>query len=200
MFKKNLPSADVSLEEAPASDLSLLAGLIERSLAGDAGAMQALYERYKRPLFGLAYRYALDHATAEDLLQDIFMKIFAHLGDIKNVETFTAWAYRIALNTCYSHLRSRRGAAGRTVSLSDIEDCLAEPAAGDSAEDLRRPLEDAVQTLPEKLRSVFLLHDVQGFKHEEISVIMGWSVGTSKSQLFKARMRLRGLLRAKRAV
>ena len=200
MFKKDPFPVDSPMEETPASDLIVLSRLIERSLAGDAGAMQALYDRYKRSFFGLACRYASDYAAAEDLLQDIFLKIFTHLSEAKNIATFSAWAYRIALNTCYSHLRSRRGAAGQTVSLSDIEGCLADPAAECSAGDIRKPLEDALRTLPEKLRSVFLLHDVQGFKHEEISIMMGWSIGTSKSQLFKARRKLRDVLRAKRAV
>ena len=188
MFKKN--------QTAP--DSRELAGLIERSLAGDAGATQAIYELYKGQLFGLAFRFARDYATAEDLLQDIFLKVFSHLGDVKHAETFTAWVHRIALNTCYSHLRSRRGTAGRTVSLSEVEGCVTDPSAGERRHDLRKPLEDAVRALPEKLRGVFTLHDIQGFKHEEISAMMGWSVGTSKSQLFKARMRLRRSLSPKK--
>ena len=199
MLKKDQPDPDFPVNESCAAGSRDLSRLIERSLAGDAGAMQAIYERYKRPLFGLAFRFASDHATAEDLLQDIFLKIFSHLGDVKNPETFTAWVHRIALNTCYSHLRSRRGTVGRTVSLSDIEGWVTDPSSGERRYDLRKPLQDAIRTLPEKLRGVFTLHDIQGFKHEEISVMMGWSVGTSKSQLFKARMRLRRCLRPKKS-
>jgi RNA polymerase sigma-70 factor (ECF subfamily) len=177
-----------------ASALSL-SSLLKRSKAGDEGAMEQIYERYKRPLFNLAYRYTYDRTAAEDLLQEIFVKVFTHLEDVQKDETFVAWMYRIAVNTCFSFLRSRRSQAGQTIALSEIEGKKEEAVYDHHEESLARPLTEAIQELPEKLRAVFVLHDVQGFKHEEIAQTLGFTVGTSKSQLFKARMKLREFLK-----
>jgi RNA polymerase sigma-70 factor (ECF subfamily) len=174
-----------------------LAELIARGRTGDLTAMEEIYGRYKTALFHLASRYARDRATAEDLLQEIFIKVFTHLGDIDRVETFTAWVYRVALNTCYSYLRGARTEIEKSVPLDEIEGTLASGAADEAAGDFRKPLDEAIEQLPRRLKEIFLLHDVQGFKHEEIARLLGLSVGTSKSQLFKARLRLRGILKAK---
>jgi RNA polymerase sigma-70 factor (ECF subfamily) len=188
-------------EEAPGIPVArqepTLADLIERSRAGDAAAMERIYSRFKTALFNLAYRHTYNRATAEDLLQDIFIKVFTHLGNVKSAETFTGWVYRIALNTCYSHLLARRAEAEKTVPLDDVAGVLREGGDEKEAGDMRTPLEEAIGFLPARLRQVFLLHDVQGFKHEEIARMLGLAVGTSKSQLFKARLRIRGLLKAR---
>lgn len=171
-----------------------LAELIERGKAGETAAMEEIYRRFKSALFSLAYRYAADRATAEDLLQEIFIKVFTHLDNVKNPETFSGWIFRIGLNTCYSHLRSRRPEMEKGVPLENIEGTVRGAVEENPARDARRPLDDGIARLPEKLREIFLLHDVQGFKHEEIARLLGLSVGTSKSQLFKARLRLREYL------
>lgn len=171
--------------------------LIRRSLEGDTLAMEAIYLEYKRPVFNLAYRYTYDAAVAEDLLQEIFLKIFTHLKDVQRVETFVGWLYRIAINTCYSYLRQKRSKLQKTLSLSEIEGKMEEATYDSPHQEMKRQLDEAIKTLPKKLKSIFLLHDVQGFKHEEIARILGCSVGTSKSQLFKARMKLRQLLKNK---
>ncbi|MGB7296422.1 MAG: RNA polymerase sigma factor [Candidatus Aminicenantales bacterium] len=180
--------------------LATLSSLILRSQQGDERAMEEIYERYKKPLFNLAYRYTFDRVTAEDLLQDIFIKIFTHMKDVQKDATFVAWMYRIAVNTCYSFLRSRRSRNGKTLSLSEVEGKKEEAVYDGHEDSLAKPLDEALQGLPERLRSVFLLHDVQGYKHEEIARMLGVSVGTSKSQLFKARMRIRERLKEKKAL
>ena len=182
---------------APAHDA--LEDLIRRCQAGSSQAMEELYNRYKCALFNMAFRYTYDRATAEDLLQEIFIKVFTHLGDVRTTQTFTAWVYRIALNTCYSHLRGKRTELQKNVPLADVEGVLHAPADAETAHDVRRPLDEGIALLPEKLRQIFLLHDVQGFKHEEISRMLGLSTGTSKSQLFKARLRLRDFLLKRKA-
>ena len=195
----SLPKAgngDAALN-APAQDV--LAELIRRSQAGDGQAMEALYYRYKTALFNMAYRYTYDRATAEDLLQEIFIKVFTHIEDVRRTETFTGWIYRIALNTCYSHLRGKKIELQKNVPLADIEGALHAPGESESSNDVRRPLDEAIARLPEKLKEIFLLHDVQGFKHEEIARMLGLSVGTSKSQLFKARLKLRDFLTQRKA-
>jgi RNA polymerase sigma-70 factor (ECF subfamily) len=176
-----------------------LDALIRRGQAGDTQALEGLYYRYKTALFNMAYRYTYDRAAAEDLLQEIFIKIFTHLDRVRKTETFTGWVYRIALNTCYSYLRGKKAELQKNVPLADVEGILHAPAELESSNDVRKPLDEAIAGLPKKLKEIFLLHDVQGFKHEEIARMLGLSVGTSKSQLFKARLRLRDYLTRKKA-
>ena len=188
--------ADQALN-APREDS--LDDLIARGQDGDDLALEAIYYRYKTALFNMAYRYTYDRSTAEDLLQEIFIKVFTHLGDVRTTQTFTGWIYRIALNTCYSHLRGKRAELQKNVSLSDVEGTLHDAKESTSVRDVRKPLDDAIAGLPRKLKEIFLLHDVQGFKHEEIAGMLGLSVGTSKSQLFKARLRIREFLKERKA-
>lgn len=171
--------------------------LLEGARSGDEEVREALYDTYKARIFGLACRYTCDPVAAEDLLQDIFIKIFTHLDDVRDASTLSAWVYRISLNACYSHLRGKRIRSRTMVPLSAIEDGPAEATYDTHEAELRGPIEEALRELPARLRSVFTLHDVEGFKHEEISRILGCSVGTSKSQLFKARMKIRGRLKGK---
>ena len=179
---------------------SRLEDLIKRSREGDTLAMEAIYERYKRPIFNLVYRYTYNVAVAEDLLQDIFLKIFTHLKDLQTEKTFVGWLYRIAINTCYSYLRSMKTPLQKTIPLENVEKKIDKDASDIQANVLKKPLDDAIQNLPPKLKSVFLLHEVQGYKHREIAQMLGCSVGTSKSQLFKARMKLRQFLKNKQLI
>lgn len=171
--------------------------LIKRSREGDTQAMEALYEQYKRPLFNLVYRHTYNIEVAEDLIQEIFLKIFTHLQDVHSLDTFKGWAYRIALNTCYGYLRGKRSQLQATVSLSEVERQVKAESQEHQESMIKKPLDEAIQALPTKLRSTFLLHDAQGFKHEEIAQILGCAVGTSKSHLFKARMKIREYLKKK---
>ena len=184
--------------KGPDVSLSSLSGLVERSRAGESQAMEEIFEHYKGPLFSLIYRYTNNRQATEDLLQDVFIKVFTHIKDVQKMETFVAWVYRIALNACYSYLRTRQGRFRQAVSLSEVEGRREEAISNHDEESLERPLGEAIQELPEGLKTVLLLHDVQGFKHEEIAQILGFTVGTSKSQLFKARMRVREYLKKKR--
>ena len=196
----NSPMASAGDEHAPryAVPDTALALLLERSRAGDTTAMEAIYLRFKGAFYNLAYRYGGDRATAEDLLQDIFIKIFTHIEDVRSTEMFPGWAYRIALNSCYSHLREKKSKARQTVSLTDMGETIGLPGAERAESDLRKPLQDAIAGLPRRLKEIFLLHDVQGYKHEEIASMLRLSVGTSKSQLFKARLKVRDYLKARR--
>jgi RNA polymerase sigma-70 factor (ECF subfamily) len=171
--------------------------LVRCAAAGDVAAMETIYQQFKQPVFNLAYRYSSDRATAEDLLQDIFIKIFTHMGDVKDSGTFSAWIYRIALNQCYSFLREKKSRSQKTIPMAEIEGKLEEASYDDHERNIRKPLGEAIQALPARLRSVFVLHDVQGFKHREIARTLGCSVGTSKSQLFKARLKVRQYLKKK---
>ena len=169
--------------------------LLRRGQAGEAAALEELYGLYKARVFGLACRHTYDPVAAEDVLQDIFVLVFTHLGDVRDAATLSAWIYRISLNSCYSYLRGRRVRKRTMVPLSSVEGGLDEATRDDAGRaELRKAIESAAGVLPERLRRVFVLHDVEGFKHGEISRILGCTVGTSKSQLFKARMRIRKTL------
>ena len=199
--KKGIPAMDQGEEEQENSiefsNLPLLYDLIRRSREGDTLAMEAIYERYKQPIYNLAYRYTYNISVAEDLLQDIFLKIFTHLSDLKQEETFVAWLYRIAINTCYSYLRSIKGKLHKTISLNGLDGKIDDQASNTENKTLKKPLNEAIKSLSPKLKSIFLLHDFQGFTHREIARMLGCSLGTSKSQLFKARMKIRHYLKNK---
>jgi RNA polymerase sigma-70 factor (ECF subfamily) len=188
----------ISVMTQLSDDLSLPV-LVTRAADGDERALEAIYHRFKTPVFNLARRYTGSPAKAEDVLQDVFVTAFTHIGEVREAARFPGWLFRVAVNTSLAHLRSG-GVHGRAyIAIQDVEGSL--PAPGDVASELaaRRPLEQAIDVLPPKLKTVFLLHDVEGFKHEEIAGMLGCTVGTSKSNLFKARMKLRQCLTEKGA-
>jgi len=182
------------------ADKTRLEELVRRGREGDMAAMESIYGMFKGPVFGLVYRYAQNRATAEDLLQDVFLKVFGNMRNVRDAATFPGWVFRIAVNTAYSYLRQKRAQADKHVPLDDLDGRIEDKTSAPVEKDIRGPLEQAIQALAPRLRSVFLLHDVQGFKHEEIARTLGCAVGTSKSQLFKARIRVREFLRSKGAV
>ncbi len=172
---------------------AFLKELIERCRHGEVAALEAVYERFKTPLFNLVHRYTYNTEVAEDLLQEIFIKIFNHIQELREEENFVGWIYRIAVNTCFSYLRSRKSPLQKTVPLDKVEGKIYDETLS-GTRTLGKSLDEAIKSLPAKLKAVFLLHDVQGFKHEEIARMLSCSVGTSKSQLFKARMKIRSYL------
>lgn len=160
--------------------------IVKRCQDGDTGAMEAVYKGYKSSLFNLAYRFSRDHSAAEDLLQEIFIKVFTKIKKLRSPENLKSWMYRIAINTCINFTRKKRGS--KEVPLDQVENGYGHE---DANPHVRKDLEAAVCLLPPKQRSIFLLHDAQGFTHSEIADIMKLHQGTVKSQLFKARMKLR---------
>lgn len=170
---------------------------LERSRTGDTQAMGAIYDHFKSPLYGLAFRYTRNHTVAEDILQDIFVKVFSNLHTLDNDHTFVGWLYRIAVNTCLSYLRTHKRVYRKEVPLEDVEGYMTHKDSHRPEDMMNKTLEEAIQRLSPRLKSVFLLHDIQGFKHQEVAQILDCSVGTSKSQLFKARMKIREYLEKK---
>jgi RNA polymerase sigma-70 factor (ECF subfamily) len=168
-----------------------LVDVVRRCQDGDTQAMEMVYMGYKSPLFNLAYRFARDYSSSKDLLQDIFINIFINIDSLRAPEAFNSWLYRIAINTCISFVRQKRKA--NEVSLDEIENTH---FSEEVDHPMRQQLEQAVKILPIKQKTVFLLHDVQGFTHTEIAQMTQFSEGTSKSQLFKARMKIRDYLRS----
>ena len=134
-------------------------------------------------------------ADAEDLLQDIFLLAYRKLPDFRGDSAVGTWLYRLAMNRCLDHLKSRQTrASGATTPLD--EEVMQGPRRILDDGVKRLDLERAIARLPDGARAAFVLHDVEGFQHHEIAEILGISEGTSKSQLHKARLKLRALLQA----
>ena len=134
-------------------------------------------------------------ADAEDLLQEIFLLAYRKLPDFRGDSAVGTWLYRLAMNRCLDHLKSRQTRASAAAAPLD-ETVMAGAKSVNDGGVKRLDLERAISRLPEGARAAFLLHDVEGFQHQEIASILGISEGTSKSQVHKARLRLRAFLTA----
>lgn len=169
-----------------------------RCRRGELPAFEELYTRHSSRLYSIAYRMTGSAADAEDLLQDIFLQVYRRIDSFRGEAALGTWLHRLAVNACLDFLRSKQGRRQQaTDSLDDVDSV--EPVAHrswrpDTALD-RMDLERAVAQLPPSYKQAFLLHDVEGLEHHEVSEMLGIAVGTSKSLVHKARMRLRSLLR-----
>ena len=134
-------------------------------------------------------------ADAEDLLQEIFLLAYRKLPEFRGDSTVGTWLYRLAMNRCLDYLKSRHTRANSATTTLD-EEVMHGPVRISDGGFTRLDLERAITRLPEGARAAFLLHDVEGFQHHEIAAILGITEGTSKSQVHKARLKLRGLLTA----
>src|SRR5829696_1063333 len=170
--------------------------LVERCRQGELGAFEELYRQHSGRLFSLAVRMLGNQPDAEDQLQEIFLSAHRKLEGFRGEAALGTWLYRLATNQCLDYLRSR---AARSNQLTDaIDDELPLPDVGSRSIAERTvskmDLERAVAQLPEGARAAFVLHDVQGLEHREVAEALGIAEGTSKSQVHKARLRLRALL------
>lgn len=181
------------------------AAAIEKAKQGDAQAFHQLYEKHKRRVFSLCLRMTANTAEAEDLTQEAFLQLYRKIGTFRGESAFSTWLHRLSVNVVLMHLRKK---SLPVVSLEETTQVGEEDSAKKDfgAEDLalagsidRLQLQRAVDDLPPGYRTIFVLHDVEGYEHNEIASIVGCSIGNSKSQLHKARMKLRDLLRANRA-
>ncbi|HEX2190310.1 MAG TPA: sigma-70 family RNA polymerase sigma factor [Longimicrobiaceae bacterium] len=164
--------------------------LIESAKQGDGGAIQALYGLYSRRVYAIVRRLAGEDALAEDWAQETWIRALRALPAFRGDSRFSTWLHRIAVNTALHARRGRERRAGREEPLAD--EVVARPSGGDAV--LRLRLERAIARLPEGMRRVLVLHDVEGYTHEEIGEMLGIAPGTCKSQLFKARARMRQIL------
>jgi RNA polymerase sigma-70 factor, ECF subfamily len=161
----------------------------------DVPAFEELYRQHSTRLFNLAWRMCGTRADAEDLLQEIFLLAYRKLPAFRGDSSVGTWLYRLAMNRCLDHQKSRQARSSAATSVLDDETMPSRGIAADGG--IKRiDLERAIAQLPEGARAAFLLHDVEGFQHQEIAAILGISEGTSKSQVHKARLRLRALLTA----
>lgn len=174
--------------------------LASRIRSGDGAAFEELYQQHATRLYNLAYRMSGSAGDAEDLLQDVFLLAYRKLGSFRGESSLGTWLYRLAMNHCLDVLRSRQARMGQQTDSLDAETAF-EPAAAPSFGAVNRlDLERAIGQLPPACRAAFLLHDVEGFGHHEVGAILGISEGTSKSQVHKARLRIRSYLTQPRTV
>ena len=163
---------------------------IRRAQQGDAAAIRDLYRRYAPRVHAVVRRLAGDDQLAEDWAQEAWVRAFRALPTFRGDARFSTWLHRIAVNSALHGKRWRERRVSQEVSLPDAVE-----ASGRSDQVmLRLNLQRALDTLPEGMRQIMVLHDVEGYTHEEIGEQLGIAPGTSKSQLFKARARLRKLL------
>lgn len=180
--------------------------LVRRAQSGDEQAFAELFQQHKSRVYSVCLLMTKDVADAEDLTQEAFLQVFRTIGSFRGDAAFSTWLYRVAVNTVLMRLRRRKG--GVTVSLD-------EPVNADSSSlhrefgkrdpDLsgavdRLALRRAIDELPEGCRKIFSLHEVEGYQHHEIAELLDCSIGNSKSQLHKAKLKLRTLLFPKRRV
>jgi len=175
---------------------------IAKAQGGDAQSFEILYSLHKRRVYSLCLRMLGNVAEAEDLTQEAFLQLYRKIGTFRGDSAFSTWLHRLAVNVVLMHLRKKG------LPQVSLEETL-EPSQDDGPRkdigerDLvlsgsidRVALERAVENLPPGYRLVFVLHDVEGYEHNEIADMLSCSIGNSKSQLHKARMKLRDLLRS----
>jgi len=173
--------------------------LVERCRQGDLAAFEEVYRTHAGRLYSVAFRMLGNAADAEDLLQDIFLSAHRKLGSFRGESALGTWLYRLAVNLCLDYIRSRTGRAISITDPLDDETGLSDVGTRGLAERTvaKMDLERAMAQLPDGCRMAFVLHDIEGLEHREVAEAMGIAEGTSKSQVHKARLRLRAILSRK---
>ena len=168
---------------------------------GNAAAFERLYRLHSRRVYSLCLRMVGNTAEAEDLTQEAFLQLFRKIATFRGESAFSTWLHRLAVNVVLMKLRRKSGGETSLDQLTEPDEEVGGPRRDFGGPDLRLSgsldrvnLQRAVERLPPGYKAVFILHDVQGYEHNEIAGIMHCSIGNSKSQLHKARMRLRELL------
>jgi RNA polymerase sigma-70 factor (ECF subfamily) len=166
--------------------------LVRAAQGGDRSAFETLYRENVRRVYALSFRLTGNAQAAEELTQDVFVRAWQKLGSFRGESAFSSWLHPLTINAAYSEGRARRRRESRITATDDLEpyDKAPLPARPGDALDLER----ALAGLPEGARQVFVMHDVYGYKHDEIAALSGIATGTSKAQLHRARRLLREAL------
>jgi RNA polymerase sigma-70 factor (ECF subfamily) len=186
------------IEQKGPSDVELA----QQSAAGDTDAFEQLYRRHFRRVYALCLRMLGDPTQAEDLSQDVFVNLFNKIGSFRGESAFTTWLHRMTVNQVLMFFRKASTRSELTTDEGETPVQIVRGTENPNAMPVvdRIALQRAIEQLPRGYRTVFLLHDVEGYDHDEIARILEVSEGTSKSQLHKARLKLRTLLRQQSAV
>lgn len=191
VFQSPAAQGTENLDEA-APDIELC----QMAAAGNIAAFELIYERYHRRTYSLTLRMTSSQTEAEDLTQEVFIQLFRKIGSFRGDSAFSTWLHRLTVNQVLMYFRRRSVKNERTSENGEMPEQTVRGTANPNKMPVidRIALKNAIAELPNGYRNVFVLHDVEGFEHEEVARLMGISVGTSKSQLHKARLKLRGLL------
>ncbi len=168
--------------------------LVRQAQSGDLFAFEQLYRENHRKVFALCMRLSSDAALAEELTQDVFVRAWQKLGSFRGESAFSSWLYPLTVNVALSERRSRRRRTSRFFATDDLTAFDRPPETRSPGPEAGFDLEKALAALPPGARAVFVLHDVEGYKHEEIAGLLDMAVGTSKAQLHRARKLLREAL------
>lgn len=168
------------------------AQLIRQACEGEGPAVRALYERYSPRVYAVVRRIAGDDDLAQDYAQEAWIRAIRALPTFRGDSRFSTWLHRIAVNSALQALRKADTRVKRRQPMPEADTLAAPQVGGDSL--LKRRLEGAMSELPEGMRQVLILHDIEGYTHDEIGNMLGVTPGTSKSQLFKARVKMRAQL------
>jgi RNA polymerase sigma-70 factor (ECF subfamily) len=173
--------------------------LTQAAANGNMIAFEEIYNRHHRRVYSICLRMLQNATEAEDLTQDVFIQLHRKIGSFRGDSAFTTWLHRMTVNQVLMHFRKRNVKFEKTTEEGETPIQI----VGGTENPMKMPvvdkiaIEHAIEQLPSGYRNVFVLHDVQGYEHEEVARILGCSVGTSKSQLHKARLKLRKLLQKK---
>lgn len=183
------------------------AALVERALDKDLAAFEQLVARYQNKIVAYSARMLNDSDEAEDIAQETFIKAYRSLDSFRGASSFSTWLYRIATNLCIDRVRQRKRRPQQAYSLDEpydkedgtggreLPDYNAEPSRNVESEELRQQVRSTVAEMPEKLRQVLVMCDIQGMPYEKIAQILDCPMGTVKSRLFHARADLARRLR-----
>jgi RNA polymerase sigma-70 factor (ECF subfamily) len=171
--------------------------LVQKAVAGDTTSFEELYRRHMKRVYALCLRMTANPTEAEDLTQEVFTHLYRKLGSFRGESAFTTWLHRLTVNLILMHFRKRQSRPEFTSPNEETPDQIVKGTENPGAMSVldRLALEKAIAKLAPGYRTVFVLHDIEGFEHEEIAKVLGISVGTSKSQLHRARLNLRKLIR-----
>ena len=170
--------------------------LAQRAAQGDIEAFEELFRLHRRLVYGLCLRMTQNVAEAEDVTQEVFVLLFRKIGGFRGEASFTTWLHRLTVNQVLMRFRKNKSRREDALEDEDLQPHESfRPSSPKAAQLIDRiTLESAIARLPPGYRAAFILHDIEGYEHEEVARILGCAVGTSKSQLHKARTKLRKML------
>lgn len=188
-------SANVAAVTKATTDLDLA----RNASNGDMAAFEEIYKRHHRRVYSICLRMLQNASEAEDLTQDVFIQLYRKIGSFRGDSAFTTWLHRMTVNQVLMHFRKRTVKYEKVTEEGETPDQIVTGSVNPERMQIvdKIALEHAIGQLPDGYKNVFVLHDVEGFEHEEVARILGCSVGTSKSQLHKARLKLQKLLKKK---
>jgi RNA polymerase sigma-70 factor (ECF subfamily) len=175
------------------SESARIADAVRHARQGDVAAFEIVYRAHAAPIYRLCRRMIGDEAQARDLVQDVFVRAWERLTTFREQSAFGTWLHRLGVNVVLEHMRSRKRDDARH---TEADDLLASPGSLSEQVHTRMDLDAALARLPRGARTVFLLHDIEGYSHDEIAQMTGIAPGTARAQLWRARRALMGLLDA----